>query len=194
MERHSGKHAGHVRKLRPGEEPYTPYCSNWLEVAQSLGAVKPDCLMEGISDSVSAIENCSISCVSQALPTGRSKSQQRDNSDKAEAQDRDDEKLLFGDHHDSVSQQPVQQQLGKRAQRPGLIELPLYKIAKTEAWSRVESSSEEGMSKAADKPEKQESMARQVRRYKAQAQEARSESKDLRGKLQVAEEKLKNKQ
>ena len=57
----------------------------------------------------------------------------------------------------------------------------------------MESSSED-MSKAADKPEKQESVARQVRRYKAQAQEARSESKDLRGKLQVAEEKLKNKQ
>ena len=66
------KHAGHVRKLRAGEEPYLPYCSNWLEVAQSLGAVKPDCLTESIS--VSAIEICSKSNVSQALPTERAKS------------------------------------------------------------------------------------------------------------------------
>ena len=104
-----------------------------------------------------------------------------------------DEKILFGEE-DSSSQNLLNKLLGKRNQKPGLTELPLYKIAKTEAWSRVESSSEEGMSKVADKPEKQASMARQVRRYKSQAQEARSESKDLRGKLQKAQEQLNNKQ
>ena len=35
------KHAGNVQKLMPGEQPLNPYCSNWLEVAQSLGKVKP---------------------------------------------------------------------------------------------------------------------------------------------------------
>ena len=36
------KHASQVRKLLPGEQPENPYCSNWLEVAQSLGKVKPN--------------------------------------------------------------------------------------------------------------------------------------------------------
>ena len=101
------KHAGHVRKLRPDEEPYTPYCSNWLEVAQTLGKVKPDCLTEGKCDQVSAIESCSVSCISQALPIGRSKSQPKDRSVNTDVQYLEDKKLLFGDC-DSVSQQPLQ--------------------------------------------------------------------------------------
>ena len=55
-----------------------------------------------------------------------------------------DEKILFGEE-DSSSQNLLNKLLGKRPQNPGLTELPLYKIAKTEAWSRAESSSEEDM-------------------------------------------------
>jgi septal ring factor EnvC (AmiA/AmiB activator) len=29
------------RKLKPGEEPKKPYCTNWQDVARTLGAVKP---------------------------------------------------------------------------------------------------------------------------------------------------------
>ena len=106
-----------------------------------------------------------------------------------------DEKILFGEE-DSSSQNLLNKLLGKRHQKPGLTELPLYKIAKTEAWASAESSSQDDMSKEKDmhKKAKQASVARCARRYKRQMEEARSESKDLRGKLQKAQEQLKNKQ
>ena len=35
-----------MRALKQHEEPVAPYCSNWLEVAQSLGEVKPQVLVK----------------------------------------------------------------------------------------------------------------------------------------------------
>ena len=51
LKRHCERqHGGEVRALQTGEQPLAPYCSNWLEVALSLGKVKPDRSLKDIED------------------------------------------------------------------------------------------------------------------------------------------------